>query len=171
MMKLLKTEYAPFYELYVSKALEINKGIIETLEDTSKIFFKVLENIPKDKELFTYADNKWTIKELISHMIDTERILAYRALRISRNDKTDLLSFNENEFVSNSNANEIPLKDLLLEFSLVRKSTIALYSSFNEELLSRIGKASGVYLSVRALGYILSGHVLHHLSIIQNRYL
>jgi hypothetical protein len=165
-MKLLKTEYAPFYEVYVSKTLALNKGIIESLEVSSKLFFTVLSDLPKEKELFAYQENKWTIKELVSHIIDTERIMAYRALRISRNDKVDLLSFNENDFVLNSNANEIPFKELLNEFSLVRASTIAMYKNFNEELLSRVGKASGANLSVNALGYILSGHVLHHLMII-----
>jgi hypothetical protein len=170
-MKLLKTEYAPFYEVYVSKAIALNKGIIESLEVSSKLFFTVLSDLPKEKELFAYQENKWTIKELVSHIIDTERIMAYRALRISRNDKVDLLSFNENDFVLNSNANEIPFKELLNEFSLVRASTIAMYNSFNKELLSRVGKASGTNLSVNALGYILSGHVLHHLMIIKKRYL
>ena len=170
-MKLLKSEYDSFYEVYVSKALKLEKEIIDSLEESSKIFFDVLSDLPKDKELFAYAENKWTIKELVSHMIDTERIMAYRALRISRNDKADLLPFNENEFVANSNANEIPFEDLLKEFSLVRKSTIALYKSFNKELLTRVGKASGTDLSVRALGYILCGHVLHHLEVLQERYL
>ena len=170
-MKLLKTEYDSFYEIYVSKALKLEKGIIDSLEETSILFFEVLSDLPKNKEIFAYAENKWTIKELVSHMIDTERIMAYRALRISRNDKADLLPFNENEFVANSNANEIPFKELLKEFSLVRKSTIALYKSFNNELLTRVGKASGTDLSVRALGFILCGHVLHHLEVLQERYL
>ena len=170
-MKLLKSEYDPFYEVYVSKALKLNNSIVESLVISSELFFEVLSQVPKDKELFAYAENKWTIKELVSHMIDTERIMAYRALRISRNDKADLLSFNENDFVLHANANEIPFEDLLKEFSLVRKATILMFKSFNDELISRVGKASGSDLSVKALGYILSGHVLHHLNIIKERYL
>lgn len=170
-MKPQQNEYASYFENYVTLALKKELGIIETLQASLEDFFLLLSDLPKEKYLFAYQENKWTIKELISHMIDTERILSYRALRISRNDKSDLLPFNENDFVSNSNANEIPYVELLKEFSLVRKATIAMYKSFNSALLQRVGKASGENLSVNALGYIISGHVLHHLNIIKERYL
>jgi len=170
-MNLLKNEYASYFELYISKAQKNNTTILDSLEFSNKYFFQLLSDLPNDKHLYAYAKNKWTIKELVSHIIDTERIMTYRALRISRNDKSNLLPFDENEFVKNSNANAISFSALLNEFSLVRQSTITMYQSFNKEQLLRIGKASDVNLSVRALGFILSGHVIHHLQIIEDRYL
>ena len=97
-MNLSPNVYAPFFEVYVSKALKKELGIIDTLQESLEDFTNLLTNLPQEKYLFAYAEEKWTLKELVSHIIDTERILAYRALRISRNDKADLLSFNENEF-------------------------------------------------------------------------
>ena len=170
-MKLQKNEYDSYFEIYVSKALKLDKDLIKTMQNSLEMFFNVLSELPEEKHLYAYDRDKWTIKELISHMIDTERIMAYRALRISRNDQSNLLAFNENDFVANSNANEIPYIELLKEFSLVRKSSIAMFKSFNNELLTRAGKVSSVKTSTRALGYILSGHVLHHLDIIKERYL
>ena len=170
-MRLQKTEYPSFFETYISKALQLDKNIIETLQSSLEMFFTVLSELPEEKELYAYDKGKWTMKELIVHMIDTERIMTYRALRISRNDQANLLPFDENDFVENSNANEIPYIDLLKEFSLVRKSSIAMFKGFNNELLTRTGKASGDGISTRALGYIISGHVLHHLDVIKKRYL
>ena len=170
-MKPQQNEYAPYYDNYVSlglnKAAAINESLVASLAD----FMLLLTDLPQEKHLFAYEKGKWTIKELISHIIDTERIMAYRALRIARNDKSDLLAFNENDFVANSNANEISYTELITEFALVRKATIAMYKNFNTEILQRIGKASGSDLSVNALGYIISGHVLHHLNIVKARYL
>lgn len=170
-MKVNKNEYNPYFETYVSKVLQNDAGIIENMQSSLELFFNVLAELPEEKHLYAYGDGKWTIKELISHMIDTERIMSYRALRVSRNDSSNLLPFDEDEFVKNSNANEIPYIELLKEFSLVRKSSIAMFKGFNEELLSRKGKASGDVITVNALGYILSGHVIHHLEIIKERYL
>jgi len=170
-MAIPKNEYATFYETYVSKAQLLDNGLIENLQSSLVKFFEVLSDLPEEKHLFAYADGKWTIKELISHMIETERIMAYRALRISRNDKINLASFDENDFVANSNANEVPYIELIKEFSLLRKSTIAMFKSFNDEMLTKIGVASDSEVSVRALGYILTGHVLHHIGVIEERYL
>ena len=149
-MKPQQNEYAPYYDNYVSlglnKAAAINESLVASLAD----FMLLLTDLPQEKHLFAYEKGKWTIKELISHIIDTERIMAYRALRIARNDKSDLLAFNENDFVANSNANEISYTELITEFALVRKATIAMYKNFNTEILQRIGKASGSDLSVNA---------------------
>lgn len=163
--------YPTFFEPYVSKALNLNTTIIQTLETTLKDLLLLLSDLNDEKQLYAYDEDKWTIKELLSHMIDTERILAYRALSIARNEKSNLLSFDENEYVTNSNANEIPFADLLNEFSLVRKSIIALYRSFNDEIYQRIGIVGNSKVSVQALGYIISGHVLHHLGVIESKYL
>jgi len=171
MLQLPDDEYAPFYKPYILAALKSDKGIVENLQNSLIHFFELLSDIPEEKQLFAYAENKWTIKELVQHMIDTERVMSYRALRISRNDRTALAGFDENKYVSNANANQIPYIELLKEFSLVRKSTIAMFKGFTDEMLLRKGSASETEVSVRALGYILTGHVLHHLNIIQERYL
>lgn len=171
MLKLPDNEYAPFYKPYILAASKSDKGIVENLQDSLVRFFEILSELSEEKQLFAYAENKWTIKELVQHMIDTERVMSYRALRISRNDKIDLAGFDENDYVSNANANQIPFIELLKEFSLVRKSTIAMFKGFTDEMLLRKGTASETEISVRALGYILTGHVLHHLRIIEERYL
>jgi hypothetical protein len=124
-----------------------------------------------DKFDFRYAEGKWTIKEIIQHVIDTERIFSYRALRISRNDKTPLPGFDENEYVINTDANNRHLQSLLTELSLVRQSTIALFKSFTPMQLERLGVASNNDISVRAIGFILIGHQKHHQKIFMERYL
>jgi len=171
MLELPKNEYAPFYALYILEASKSDKGIVENLQSSLIDFFELLSNIPEEKQLFAYAENKWTIKELVQHMIDTERVMAYRALRISRGDATALAGFDENDFIANANANQIPYIELLKEFSLVRKSSIAMFKGFSDGMLLRKGRASETEISVRALGFILTGHVLHHLKIIRERYL
>ena len=104
-------------------------------------------------------------------MIDTERIFAYRALRISRNDTTPLPGFEENDYVENTKANERGIQDLLAEFSAVRYATLFLFKSFSEEQLKRMGTASGTVISVRAIGFIIIGHQKHHQNVFQERYL
>ena len=108
---------------------------------------------------------------MIQHSIDTERVFCYRALCFARNDKTSLPGFDQDIFVDNGNANQLEFSDLLDEMSTLRKSTIQLYKSFSEEALLRIGIASGNKISVRALGYLFSGHQMHHLNIVKERYL
>jgi uncharacterized damage-inducible protein DinB len=124
-----------------------------------------------DKFDYRYAEGKWTIKDIIQHVIDTERIFAYRALRISRNDITPLPGFEENDYVENTKANERGIQDLLAEFSAVRYATLFLFKSFSEEQLKRIGTASGTAISVRAIGFIIIGHQKHHQNVFQERYL
>ena len=171
MLKLKKEEYAAFYKPYIQALLDNDKTIIENLKDSLQQFEQVLGNIDAEKELFRYAEGKWTIKELVQHIIDTERVFNYRALRFARKDKTTLHGFDENDYVENSNANPRNFDDLLEEFIILRKSTLFLYQSFTEDMLKHIGVASDNYVSVRALGFITSGHLIHHLEVIKNRYL
>lgn len=171
MDKLPDNEYASFYAKYIEALVNNDKSIIENLEGTYKNAFEILTNIPKEKQLYSYAKDKWTIKQLIQHFIDAERVLSYRALRFARRDATDLAGFEEDEYVKYSNGNDRDYADLLEEFSTVRKSTIQLFRSFDENALPRIGSANGTIVSVRALGYIISGHLKHHLNIIMSRYI
>ncbi|PWA08927.1 DinB family protein [Flavobacterium laiguense] len=162
-------EYASFYATYI-KAIE-NVELIEELEICLHDFIKFVQNIPMDKFDFRYAEGKWTIKDIIQHLIDAERVFSYRALRISRNDKTPLPGFEENDYVDNTNANGRSIQDLLTEFSAVRHSSLLLFKSFSDEQLTRIGIASGQEVSVRAIGFIIIGHQKHHQKVFQERYL
>lgn len=164
-------EYASFYEPYIKVLLENEKSIIENLALTQEEFMSILENLPLEKQSYAYAEGKWTIKELILHLIDTERIFCYRALSFARNDTTSLPGFDQDLFIANCNAHQRNYPDLLEEMSTLRKSTIQLFKSFSKEALLRIGKASGNEMSVRAIGFIISGHQQHHLKIIKERYL
>lgn len=162
-------EYSNFNATYIKAAANVE--LIEELEICLHEFIRFVQNIPMDKFDYRYAEGKWTIKDIIQHVIDTERIFAYRALRISRNDTTPLPGFEENDYVENTKANERGIQDLLAEFSAVRYSTLFLFKSFSEEQLKRMGTASGTAISVRAIGFIIIGHQKHHQHIFQERYL
>ena len=123
------------------------------------------------KHEFRYAEGKWTIKDIILHLIDAERIFAYRALRIARNDKTALPGFEENDYVVTANANNREYESLFTEYETVRNATISLFKTFTSEDFLRLGTASNNSISVRAIGYITLGHELHHKNVILERYL
>jgi uncharacterized damage-inducible protein DinB len=167
--QLPESEYPIFYSTYI-KAIE-NVELIEELEICLHDFIRFVQNIPMDKFDYRYAKGKWTIKELIQHVIDTERIFAYRALRISRNDKTPLPGFEENDYVDNTTANKRSIQDLLAEFSAVRHSNLFLFKSFSQVQLLRMGIVSENSVSVRAIGFILIGHQKHHQKVFAERYL
>jgi uncharacterized damage-inducible protein DinB len=162
-------EYSKFNATYIN-AIE-NVELLEELEISLHDFIRFVQNIPMDKFDYRYAEGKWTIKEIIQHIMDSERIFAYRALRISRNDKTPLPGFDENEYVENTNANTRGLQELLTEFSAVRHSNLLLFKSFSEEQLTRMGIASENEVSVRALGFLIIGHLKHHQRVFEERYL
>jgi hypothetical protein len=123
-----------------------------------------------DKETYAYADGKWTVKEVLQHIIDTERIMAYRALRFSRKDATELPGFDENVYSDHSFANERPMQHILDELVLLRKSTIALYQSLNNEQLIYLGTANGNKNCAATLGFFTIGHALHHFNVVHERY-
>ncbi|MFD2568014.1 DinB family protein [Pseudotenacibaculum haliotis] len=166
-----ENEYNPYYKPYIHDLASSGKSITQVLIESQKEVNAVLATLPEDKELYRYAEGKWTIKELLQHAIDTERIFNYRALRFARNDKTSLQGFEQDDYNDVSNANDRNFKEILSEFNAVRMSTILMYQSFSEEALTRIGTASGSPMSVRALGYLSAGHVNHHLRVFQERYL
>ena len=166
-----KNEYTPYFEQYLQLVSKEGKSIIEYLIDSQKNFESLLRNLPLEKHNFSYAEGKWTMKELIQHIIDTERIFSYRALCFARNDSTSLPGFDQDIFVENDNANDRDYYDLLDEMAVLRKSSVQLYKSFSDEALLRIGVASENKMSVRALGYLFSGHQIHHLNIVKERYL
>lgn len=167
-----KNEYAPFYQPYMD-ALEENCNLIDELEISLYRTIQFIQDVPLDKFDYRYAEGKWTIKEIIQHIIDAERVFSYRALRFSRNDKTALPGYDENAFAAavNTTANKRHLQDLLSELSAVRQSTIALFKSFTPDDFLKIGVASEREMSVRAIGFIIIGHQNHHVRIFKQRYL
>jgi len=167
--QLKENEYSSFYKNYITILGEVN--LLEVLNNSLENLISTLKNLPEDKLQYRYEEGKWTIKELIQHIIDAERVLSYRALRFSRNDTTNLQGFDEDWYVENSNGNDRDFDELLSEFSLVRKATISLFKSFSNKMLTNIGSANGSDISVRALGFIIAGHQIHHLNIIKEKYL
>ncbi|MGI4803429.1 MAG: DinB family protein [Janthinobacterium lividum] len=162
-------EYAPFYKGYID--LIGDQNVLQTLASNQSKTYDFFLSLPAEKADFAYAEGKWSIKEVLGHLIDTERIMSYRLLRFSRADHQPLAGFNENFFSSRSNYKTRTLASLADEFSLLRKSNLYLYQNLNPEQLKRQGTASNATVSVKALLYIIAGHELHHLKIIRERYL
>jgi len=161
-------EFAPYYATYINT---VSENVLGELEHQVTSFPKFLKLIPDEKAYYAYAEGKWTIKEVVGHMIDTERIMAYRALRIARNDQTPLASFEEDHYVANASFNDRSLQDLSEEFAALRASNVYFFKSLSNLVYDRMGTASGKAVSVRALLYIIVGHVNHHWRIIEERYL
>ncbi len=161
-------EYAPYYQSYI----DIVKGdVIADMENQITSFPEFLRELPSGKSSYAYADGKWTIMQVLSHVIDTERIMAYRALRIARGDSTPLAGFEENLYIANTRFEDHTIHRLAEEFAQVRKANMYLIKSFNDEDLNRRGICSDQSVSVRALVYIMAGHLSHHRKIIEERYL
>jgi hypothetical protein len=164
-----KSEYDEYYERYVSLVEETD--IVPALEKQIGEVEQIFAAITEEKSLYAYAEGKWTIKELLGHLTDGERIFAYRALRISRADETPIEGFEQDGYIENSNFNRTKFVDLTEEFLLSRKANLILFKNLPDEAWLRTGTANGVPVSVRALAYIMVGHVRHHLNILQSRYL
>ncbi|WP_397362800.1 DinB family protein [Olleya sp. R77988] len=162
-------EFLPYFKGYIDLAegLELLPGLKSGLDNTLGFYC----SIPLEKLDFRYAEGKWSIKEIISHIIDTERIFCYRALRFAREDVSALSGFDENNFVDTSNAKNRTIGDLLEEYKLVRLSTLALFKSFTGKSLLCKGVAGSGEVSVRALGFLIIGHEKHHQNVIVERYL
>jgi hypothetical protein len=164
------SEYGPHDKQYLDE-LPNDGELVKHLEAGLASTVAFFHSIPQDKLTWRYAEGKWTVKEILSHIIDTERIYAYRLLRFSRNDSTELPGFEQDDYVKYSHANERSLEEMLLEFTAVRMSSVTLMKSLDPDVLGRAGKASGRRLTVRATAYILAGHAMHHVNIIKERYL
>ena len=143
----------------------------EELEISLHEFIRFVREIPMEKHDFQYAPGKWKIKDIIQHLIDAERVFSYRALRIARNDKTPLPGFEENDFANEADGGRRTIQDLLTEYATLRHSTMQLFRSFTDEELIRVGTASGKPISVRAIGFIIIGHLKHHQQVFVERYL
>lgn len=158
-----------FYKGYVESVMDLD--LLEALRHGGRKAQELLLTIPEAKGTFRYAEGKWSVKEVLNHIMDAERIFAYRALRFSRNDQTPLHPFNENEYAGRANAHGRAIYQFAREMQWLRETTIDLYQSFTPEMLQLEGTASGQRISVFNLGYIIAGHELHHCKILTDRYL
>jgi len=162
-------EYAEYYSQYIKHSG--NANLLDVLKESAQALNSLFETISDEKMNYKYAEDKWTIKDMLLHIIDAERVFAYRALRFARADKTNLPGFEHDDYVVVANANGRSKASLLNEYNAQRESTIQLFSNFTDEMLMQIGVASGNPMSVRALGFVTAGHETHHCNIIKERYL
>jgi hypothetical protein len=163
------TEYPPFYARYVAGVLEAD--VVAALRDSGRELVAALAAVPDARGGFRYGPDKWTIREVIGHMIDAERIFGYRALRLARGDATPLPGFEENDYARTAGSDARTLADLVDELRVVREGTVRLFQSFPADAWMRRGVVNGREVSVRALAYITAGHARHHLGVLRERYL
>lgn len=165
-----KNEYPVFYSPYI-EVLDKKLSLMENFEASLERFEKIFYELPEEKYEYSYGEGKWTIKEVVQHLIDAERVFVYRALRFSRKDETSLSGYEENSYVANYDINRRDFTTLLDEFCLLRRATMIMFNDFQNADLDVMGTVEGNLISVRALGFICSGHVFHHLNVIEERYL
>lgn len=158
-----------FYHGYINQVKE--DELTAAFDDQSSSFLRFLEAIPSSKVDYRYAEGKWTIKEMLQHIIDAERVFAYRALVFARKDTVSLPPFDENEYAANSKAANRQWEDMVEEFRQLRESSKRMFASFDEEQLDSSGVANNNRISVRAIGFVMVGHALHHMKVLQERYL
>jgi uncharacterized damage-inducible protein DinB len=162
-------DYASYYEKYLSQIQ--GNDIVATLDDQRRQMLLLLCGLTEEDGDRCYAPGKWTVKEVLGHICDAERVFAYRALRISRNDPTPMEGFDENDYVRNASFAKLSLADLIEDYIAVRRATITLFRNLDEAAWTRRGVANKHEVSVRALAYIIAGHELHHRKIIEEKYL
>ncbi len=162
-----KSEYNPYFERYIAAVGE--KGAISALRGTD--FLVLISGLSEQQWNYRYAPEKWSVKEVLVHIMDTERIFAYRLLRISRNDSTPLAGFEQDGYIENADVENRSVSSLLTEYKAVRAATLSLLESLDVPALSRIGTASGAGVSARSLAYMIAGHEIHHHQIINEKYL
>jgi hypothetical protein len=164
-----KNDYATFYEKYV--ALVPDADIVETLEGQLEDALALLRGVTEERAGYAYEPSKWSIKQVVGHIIDTERVFAYRALAIARGDEQPLPGMDQDEYMAGANFDETTLAGLLEQFEHLRRANVLMLRGFSDEAWSRRGTASGYEVTVRAVAYIMAGHVAHHVKILRERYL
>ena len=164
-----QSDYAPYYANYI-KLVE-GEDILKILNDQSKITQDVLNSFSEHKGNYQYADGKWTVKEVVGHLLDTERVFAYRALCIARGEKKSLPGFEQDDYVKEGNFNRRELFELNYEFRLLRESNLLLFRSFAPEMLWKRGFASEASMTVLAILFIIAGHEKHHIKVLRKKYM
>ncbi|MCW3078417.1 MAG: hypothetical protein JWO32_3026 [Bacteroidetes bacterium] len=164
-----KGTYPEYYGNYIPLVSQNNiaEALIQNEDETLSFFIAIPENMGD----YAYAEGKWTIKGVLNHIIDTERIFSYRALRFARMDYTQPLPYEQDDYVANADLSNRTLADLIIEFKSVRQATLTLYKSFNNETLGRVGQLAAGKASVNAIGFTICGHCIHHIDIVKERYL
>jgi hypothetical protein len=162
------SEYAPFYHGYISSVPD--GDVLALLRSGGRELIEALERIPESRGGHRYAPDKWTIREVIGHLIDAERIFGYRALRFARADQTPVPGFDENEYVKSAGSDARTIADLARELVVVRESSVLMFEPLPEDAWLRTGIANGNAISVRAIAYVVAGHPRHHLRILRERY-
>jgi DinB family protein len=168
MSRPLENEYAPYYQNYVSQAPE--EDILPAMRSQVDALDVLLDRVAPDRETYRYAEGKWSIRELVGHLIDGERMFGYRVLCIARGETQNLPGFDQDQYMLTAPFDRIDLADLLSEFRLVRLSNIAMLRTLDEAAWMRMGTANDNAVSVRALVYIMVGHVRHHMNVLRERY-
>ncbi len=163
-------EYPPYAAMYIG-LLPDDGLVLSHMKDNLDATLRLIGSIPEDRLFHRYAQSKWTIKEILVHIIDDERIYGYRALRFARNDKSELPGFEQDDYARYSGANEREVGSILEEYSATRRSTISFFGGLDQRALLRSGVADSNRVSVRALAYHIAGHELHHFNVIRERYL
>ena len=162
-------EYAPYYAGYIATVPDGDLAAL--LERQGAETVALLRSIPEEEGIYRYAPGKWSIKEMIGHVIDAERVFTYRALRIARGDRTPMPGFEQDQWVRGSNAADRPLADLAAELAALRASTVALFRGLDDAAIARRGVASNFEMSARALAWIVAGHERHHRNVLKEKYL
>ncbi|MBI5963351.1 MAG: DinB family protein [Chloroflexi bacterium] len=165
-----REEYAPFYSDYIQRAIK-KSDVIAALPQQIEDIKSALGHLTDEQARFKFGPGEWSIKEVIGHLIDVERVFSYRLLRISRNDQTPLPGFEQNDYVREAGFDNSLLSDLLSELELLRRANILAIKNLSDESVSRLGTASGVTVSARALIFMLVGHVEHHMASLHEKYL
>lgn len=165
-----KEEYPEYFEQYIAKTMD-SKDILAQLKKQQTVVLDLITSLDEKQLIHAYESGKWTVKEVLSHIIDTERIFSFRALSFARGESNSLPGYDHNTYVTNSFADSKSKMQLMEEYETNRRSTIALFRGFDNEAVNRMGHANGLELSVRAILYIIAGHELHHLSVISDKYL
>ena len=162
-------EYPSYYNRYIE--LVESDDILTVLENQNREMSELLDRFGEEAAAFRYTPEKWSVKEVIGHIIDVERIFTYRALRFARNDKTPLAEFDDEEYIKHANFDMRTLIDIADEFRVVRESTLTLFYSFEDEIYDRLGTTSGYKFTVRAIPFIIAGHEAHHRHVIREKYM
>ncbi len=163
-----EAEYATFYAGYVGLVPE--SDVLAVLEPQVEEMRRFLAPVSAEKETYRYAEGKWSIRQVLGHLVDGERIFGHRAFCISRGEQAALPSFDEKQYVAGSRAEEVPLRELVEELALVRQSNLAVLRRLDEREWGQVGTASGKPVSVRALAWVMAGHPRHHLQVLRERY-
>jgi len=165
-----ENEYSPSAKRYIDLVPQDGK-VLQHLASSIEAVKQLVLAIPHEKLTYRFAEGEWTVKEILVHIMDTERILAYRVLRFARNDPTDLTPYDQESFVAASGANDRELGEVLNEYAAIRNATLALFFSLHKDALTRAGIVNGKRVSVRGLAYMILGHEMHHLESIRENYI